>query len=202
MRNLRITLSVNLEEVADFIHNDIIRIIFLNHFVFVKFRYKMISECHAIVFTKLCKILNYFVRDAEYAAVFFKYKRIFYKEVVKLCSVPHIVHRVGRNKSVFIKSKLHIVYLEVSENIVENLGFSVINGELFRFTEHSGPVSAKLGFMSVRFTLCLAVCLKRQNILMNFQEVFGRELDIVIVHFIVVLGFHEERSIDVCKELI
>ena len=28
------------------------------------------------------------------------------------------------------------------------------------------------------------------------------ELDIVIVHFIVVLGFHEERSIDVCKELI
>ena len=167
MRNLRITLSVNLEEVADFIHDDIIRIIFLNHFVFVKFRYKMISECHAIVFTKLCKILNYFVRDAEYAAVFFKYKRIFHKEVVKLCSVPHIVHRVGRNKTVFIKGKLHIVYLEISENIVKNLGFSIINRELFRFTEHSGSVSTKLRLISIGRSLRFTICRKPLNIFMN-----------------------------------
>ena len=37
---------------------------------------------------------------------------------------------------------------------------------------------------------------------MNLQEVFRRELDIVAVHLIVIFSFHEERSIDVRKELI
>ena len=37
---------------------------------------------------------------------------------------------------------------------------------------------------------------------MNLQEVFRRELDIIAVHLIVIFGFHEERSIDVRKELI
>ena len=74
--------------------------------------------------------------------------------------MPHVIHRIGGDKSVFIKGKLHIVYLEVSENIVKNLGFSVINGKLFRFTEHSCSVCAKLCFMSIYFTLRSAVCLK------------------------------------------
>lgn len=37
---------------------------------------------------------------------------------------------------------------------------------------------------------------------MNLQEVFRRELDIIAVHLIVIFSFHEERSIDVRKELI
>ena len=37
---------------------------------------------------------------------------------------------------------------------------------------------------------------------MYLQNVFGRELDIITVHLIVVFGFHEKRSIDVRKELI
>ena len=37
---------------------------------------------------------------------------------------------------------------------------------------------------------------------MNLQEVFRRELDIVAVLLIVIFGFHEERSIDIRKELI
>ena len=37
---------------------------------------------------------------------------------------------------------------------------------------------------------------------MDFQKVFGRELDIIAVHLIVVFSFHEKRSIDVRKELI
>ena len=167
MGNLRISLSVNLEEIPDFIHDDIIRIILLNHFVFIKFRHKMISECHAVVFTKLCKILNYFIRDTEYATVFFKYKRIFHKEVVKLSPMPHIVHRVGCNKAVFIKGKLHIVYLEISENIVKNLGFSIINRELFRFTEHSGSVSTKLRLISIGRSLRFTICRKPLNIFVN-----------------------------------
>ena len=37
---------------------------------------------------------------------------------------------------------------------------------------------------------------------MNLQEVFRRELDIIAVHLIVIFSFHEERSMDVRKELI
>ena len=37
---------------------------------------------------------------------------------------------------------------------------------------------------------------------MNLQKVFRRELDIIAVHLIVIFSFHEERSIDVRKELI
>ena len=202
MRDLRVTLAVNLEEISDLIHDNGIRIFFLDHLVFVKFRHEMIPERNAVMLTKRCKILNHFIRDAEHTAVLFKDEGIFNKEVIELCTVPHVIHGVRSDKSVFIKGKLHIVYLEVSENIVKNLGFSVINGELFRFTEHFGAVCTKLCFMSVRFTLCLAVCLKRQNILMNLQKIFGRELDIIAVHLIVVFGFHKERSIDVRKELI
>ena len=74
--------------------------------------------------------------------------------------MPHVIHGVGSYKPVFIKGKLHIVYLEVSENIVKNLGFSIINGELFHFAEHSGAVCTKLCFISVRLTLRFVVCLK------------------------------------------
>ena len=160
MRDLRITLAVNLEEISDLIHNNRIGIFFLDHFVFVKFRHKMISERNAVMLTELCEIPNHFIGNAEHTSVLFKNEGIFHKEVIELCTVPHVIHGVGSYKSVFIKGKLHIVYLEVSENIVKNLSFSVINGELFHFAEHSGAVCTKLCFISVRLTLRFVVCLK------------------------------------------
>ena len=50
--------------------------------------------------------------------------------------------------------------------------------------------------------LRLMLRFKFQNILMNAQNVFGREFDIIAIHLVIAFGFKEKRGVNIGKELV
>ena len=187
MCNLSVCFAEDFKEIAYLLHDNRIGILFLGFFVLIPWgRSTVILDLNAVMPAKLSKVAEQFTRNLIRFAVFVITDSVLHKKLIELFSSPNIVETIRCNQPIFLKAELDITDVQLVQNGIENFCFTVINRQCGRHILPSHSVKFHLMF---RF--------KFSNILMDFENVFGCELNIVAVHLIVVFRFHKERRVDV-----
>ena len=187
MCNFRILFTEDFKKIADPLNDNRIGVFFLGFFVLIpRGRSTVILYLYAVMPAKLSKVFEQFTRKLIRFAVFVITDSILYKKLIELLTSPNIVVTVCCNQPLVIEAELDITDVQLVQNGIENFCFTVINRQCVR-----------LGLFSHFVKFCMMFRFKLLNILVDAQNVFGCELNIVAVHLIVVFRFHKERRVDV-----